>query len=143
MPICVGDTIFLSCDSLQECSYKWESSSGFKSNEQNPTIPDAVPEMSGVFKVIATDKYGKKATDSLDIEIYPKPEVDVGEDINVCSEMTIELNGRATKGLPPYQYTWTPETGLSDQHIKNPIATIYEDIAYTLFSEKLVKTMHF
>ncbi len=50
---------------------------------------------------------------------------DAGNDTTICAGESVRLGGNPTVGggLAPYNYTWTPTTGLSNPGIANPTAT--------------------
>jgi gliding motility-associated-like protein len=52
-PYCEGSTIQLSSNP-GGTAYSWTGPNGFSSNQQNPTIPNATPAMSGTYTVTAT-----------------------------------------------------------------------------------------
>ena len=49
-----------------------------------------------------------------------------------CDNTNVTLNGSASNGTPPYSYSWSPTTGLSDATIANPIASPTSTTTYTL-----------
>ena len=49
-----------------------------------------------------------------------------------CDNTNVTLNGSASNGTPPYSYSWSPATGLSDATIANPIASPTSTTTYTL-----------
>ncbi len=55
-----------------------------------------------------------------------------GADATICSGSSTTLNGSATFGIPPYNYSWLPVTGLSDPAIANPVANPSATTTYTL-----------
>jgi len=53
-PICVGETLELYADDIPNATYTWSGPDGFSSHEQNPTIPNAQPENTGIYNVYVT-----------------------------------------------------------------------------------------
>ncbi len=57
---------------------------------------------------------------------------DAGPDVTICSNGQATLNGSASGGAPPYTYSWSPSTGLSNAGVANPICTVNTNETYTL-----------
>ncbi|MBU1752430.1 T9SS type A sorting domain-containing protein [bacterium] len=55
-----------------------------------------------------------------------------GTDVNIYPGTGTILNGLATGGTPPYNYSWSPITGLTQPNIANPIASPSTTTIYTL-----------
>lgn len=52
--------------------------------------------------------------------------------ITICEGASQQLNGTANNGNQPYDFSWSPATGLSDASIANPIASPTVTTVYTL-----------
>ncbi|MEO8591211.1 MAG: PKD domain-containing protein [Flavobacteriales bacterium] len=52
--------------------------------------------------------------------------------VTICEGASQQLNGTANGGNAPYDFAWTPVTGLSDPAIANPIASPTVTTVYTL-----------
>ena len=54
--------------------------------------------------------------------------------ITLCSNAQATLGGNptATGGQGPYQYTWSPATGLSATNVANPVCTVNSTTQYTV-----------
>lgn len=57
---------------------------------------------------------------------------DAGPDVTICSNGQATLNGSASGGQAPYEYSWSPATGLSDPNIANPVCTVNSNTTFTL-----------
>jgi len=55
-----------------------------------------------------------------------------GADMTICQGASVTLSGSATGGSPPYTYSWSPSTGLSNTTIANPNASPTVTTTYTL-----------
>lgn len=53
-PICVGETLHLTAETIANASYSWTGPAGFSSNLQNPVIPDVTLAMAGDYSCIIT-----------------------------------------------------------------------------------------
>ncbi len=61
-------------------------------------------------------------TASFAIAVDAPPAITLGDDRVICKDSSIRLAASTTNGRKPYQYKWTPETGLSSALISSPIA---------------------
>lgn len=93
----------------------------------DPAIADplAKPATATEYIVEATDEYGCSAKDSVLITIKPSPLTHVTEDAVVCRDASIQLS--ASGGM---QYQWTPQAGLNNASISNPVAVVTTPINY-------------
>jgi len=66
------------------------------------------------------------------ITVLPAPAADAGLYSVICQGESTTLNGSAIGGTAPYNYSWTPATGLSDPNISNPDASPTYSTNYTL-----------
>ena len=69
---------------------------------------------------------------SVNINVNPKPVVDLGNDTTACLFSSFQLNANVTTGNPPFTYDWIPGTGLSDSTIQNPLAFITGPVTYCI-----------
>ncbi len=58
--------------------------------------------------------------------------VNAGSDAMICSGGSIQLQGSAQGGTPPYTISWTPAGGLSNAAILQPVAQPTQNTQYTL-----------
>ena len=70
----------------------------------------------------------------ISLDIPAALEIDPGNNWTVNQNDIVILGGSptASNGIPPYEYNWTPTTGLDDPSSANPAATIEDTITYTL-----------
>lgn len=81
-PYCEGDDIQLSATGSG--TFSWTGPNGFTSTQQNPTIPNSDPSMSGTYTVTVTDA-SCTATATTDVIVDPAPVVDPVSDQTVCA----------------------------------------------------------
>ena len=57
-----------------------------------------------------------------------------GADVTICAggPTTLGANPTATGGTGPYQYSWTPATGLNNANAQHPVCTATSSQTYTL-----------
>ncbi len=74
-------------------------------------------------------------TDTVDVEMYPLPTVDAGEDIEDVLSTTVTLGGSPT-GPAGSTYFWTPNTNFvlpSDTNASNPDIELLNELDYYVF----------
>jgi photosystem II stability/assembly factor-like uncharacterized protein len=91
-----------------DCSYLWST------EEETGSI---VVTESGKYYVTVTSVCGKEVSDTVNIELYPLPEADAGNDDAICDGDSVQL--LATGGV---LYSWNNESYLDDPLIQNPKA---------------------
>jgi hypothetical protein len=108
----------------------WSPSIGLSSvRALDPTVRTTV---SRVYTLTVTDKNGCVATDEVAVTVAPSPRANAGADVRLCAGTPTPLDGSATGGSPPYRYSWTPVTGLSNPAAAQPTAQPSQTTTYTL-----------
>ncbi|HHW59624.1 MAG TPA: hypothetical protein GX402_05220, partial [Bacteroidales bacterium] len=120
--LCFGNNVELTAYGAQ--TYIWTPSDGLSSVYGSVVI--ANPAITTLYDVIGIDEYGCRDTANVFVEIFPLPNVDAGQDQNICLGDSTQLNGSGA-----WIYEWTPINNLSNPHISNPIA--YPDITTTYY----------
>lgn len=85
----------------------------------NPLIvnPIANPPTSTTYQLTA--RIGKcSATDDVKIYVVPYPKVNAGNDVSICYDGQVQLNG----SVKASNYYWRPQGSLNNPNILNPIA---------------------
>jgi PKD repeat protein len=116
-------------------TYSWDFGGGYTYvgdnpiGLQNPVIHyNEYGNYTVTLNVTDSDCPANSDSQSYDVTVYPNPTVDAGENTGFCGGGSVELNGSATGGTPPYTYDWTgPENHPSTQ---NP--TVSTPGTYTL-----------
>ena len=103
---------------------------GFSSTEQSPFIPVTTPANSGVYYVKVTSAKGCTSVDSTIVQLTLKPEVNAGNDVEICEGAAVQLNASGTNYYILYE--WKPSTGLLITAIPNPIASPKQTTLYIL-----------
>jgi hypothetical protein len=122
--ICAGENITLSASG--GVNYTWTSNpprinSTLSSFQDNP---------------VATTTYFLRASDAqnclfgydtITVTVNPSPQITLPQSVETCLGSPVQIGNSATGGTPPYNYSWTPSTGLSGtntaQVTANPIQT--------------------
>ena len=109
--ICFGEEVQLNALIIGDVtinSYSWTSNpAGFTSDEQNPLV---MPELTTWYILEATYDDGV-LIDSVQVEVFELPVVDLGEDVNICDDQEFMLDA----GNPGSTYLWS--TGDTSQTI--------------------------
>ena len=111
-------------------TYLWTPSTGLNNNAiANPT---ATVTSDITYTATVTNSNGCTATDNVKITVTPLT-VNDGTDQTVICGGTAQLNSLTTNytGTGTLKYKWTPATGLNNDTIANPTATVTNDITYT------------
>lgn len=97
--------------------------------------PIASPTQTTTYYVQVVDGNGCESNiDSLIVTVLPKPIVDAGPDLWICGDSApCQILNPVVTGAPgPYQYQWSPATGLNNDTIPNPCARPDTTTIYTL-----------
>ncbi len=86
-PTCEVDEIMLFVNVMNGTApyfYSWLGPNGYQSTLQNPVIPNATTEMSGVYTVLVTDANGCTETAMVDMQVFEDPMLSI--DITECTD---------------------------------------------------------
>ncbi|MDW8272862.1 MAG: Ig-like domain-containing protein [Chitinophagales bacterium] len=113
-------------------TYTWSPVSDL--NLTNPANPIATPGVTTKYFVTVTDQSGCTSIDSVTVIVHPAVFVNAGNDTTICAGNSVIIGGSPTAsgGAFPYLYQWTPEVGLSNNNVANPVATPVATTNYTV-----------
>ena len=123
--ICFGDRAQLFASG--GIDYRWIPATGLSDNRIfNPV---ASPATSTVYRVAVTDNKGcpKPTFDSVVVRVVPPVPAFAGNDTAIVVGQPLQLNASGGTG-----YRWTPSAGLNNPNIRNPVASLSEDIQYAV-----------
>ncbi|MDI9341804.1 MAG: HYR domain-containing protein [Sediminibacterium sp.] len=111
---CLGSTINLTASG--GAGYNWSGPNGFTSALQNPSIPNAVVNMAGVYTVTVTSAQGctNTAVSNVSISVLPPPALGSN---TPCTGNTLSLTTTAANS-----YTWSGPNAFSS-NLQNPLIT--------------------
>ncbi|MFN5223548.1 MAG: gliding motility-associated C-terminal domain-containing protein, partial [Bacteroidota bacterium] len=121
--ICVGNSLPLNATGGN--NYSW-SPAGSLSNP-NSSSPTASPSTSTVYTVVVTDQNGCVDSATIAVTVNPLPIATASNDTTICTGSSVSLI--AGGGV---SYSWSPQTGLNNASINNPISTPGSPITYTV-----------
>ena len=113
--VCAGEPATLGVAS-GEGDFQW----GPVGTIVNGTIENAIanPTSTTEYCVTLTDSHGCTASDCMTVTVLPNPIVSAGNDQEICSGNTAQLN--ATGGI---NYQWSPAINITNAAIPNPIVS--------------------
>lgn len=132
--MCQGDTIVLHAlvtPATFNFTYTWTPAGGllYPDGPNNAFFGDT----SVTIHVTAATPLGCMANDSIRLTVYP---TDFGTllvaDTGICPMDTVQLNASGA-----LSYSWSPEAGLSNPHIANPLASPLATTVYTVTMKEI------
>ncbi len=113
-------------------TYSWSPTAGLS----NPASanPSLIVTQSGTYIVTVTDAGNCINRDTINITLRPQPIASCGVDKQICAGGNVIIGGSpsASNGTPPYQYSWSPATGLNNATVSNPLANPSQSTKYIL-----------
>lgn len=111
--ICYGDSFQLNASGGVD--YVWLPDNAL--SDDSIANPYALPLTTTDYSVKVTDTNGCVNYDTMQVEVYPLPNVYAGEDTTICVNDTVQLTAVGAS-----IYTWSTSISLSDSTIYNPLA---------------------
>jgi len=116
-PVCEGQTINLTANTVAGATYSWTGPGGFTSSLEDPTRPNATTAMSGVYSVTVTVAGCASAAGTTNVTVNPLPAAPTaGSNSPLCEGMTLNLTASNIAGA---SYSWTGPLGFSSA-LQNP-----------------------
>jgi gliding motility-associated-like protein len=103
--ICEPNPFTLSANANGASSYQWSGPGSYNSGQQNPTVNNTAPGMTGIYTVTASFIGGPvvcQSTNTVDVTVKPLLPVAFPQQANVCGNGTISVPGPAGAT----SYTW-------------------------------------
>jgi len=125
-PVCEKDNLQLTATGGAD--YQWSGPSGFNSTLAQPQLAGISMAGAGSYSVTVTNAAGCTKTAAVVVTVLSSPAVSVDDDeYSICEGDTVQL-GSSGGG----SYSWTPQTGLSNASINNPLAYPSDTANYLL-----------
>ena len=94
-PLCVGDNLNLTVNTITGATYNWAGPNGFTSTQQDPSVAAVTLAAAGVYSVTATVAGCASSPGHANVVIHPIPVTPtVGSNSPVCAGDTINLTSR-------------------------------------------------
>ena len=131
-PLCAGQTLSLTANTIAGASYSWTGPNSFTSTAQNPTIPGATTLATGVYSVNATALgcSGPFAVVSVTINAIPPAPTIVSANSPLCSGQTLSLTASTVGGAT---YNWNGPNSFTST-TQNPTILNVDTLATGLYS---------
>jgi len=125
--ICNGNHVNLNANSNNNYHYHWMPRTYL--SDTSIANPIANPADTIKYFVIATDSSGCTSTDSVQINVVPKPIVSTINDTSICFGTTVLLSTIATNAN---KFSWNPSSYLNSNSIQSPQASPVSSILYRI-----------
>ncbi|MGN6293021.1 MAG: gliding motility-associated C-terminal domain-containing protein [Chitinophagaceae bacterium] len=119
--ICAGRPVQLEAAGAQD--YSWLP--GIALNDGTLSDPIANPTISTEYIVTGTTANGCIAKDTVQVDVFAKPSIDIHTDTSICKNTSLPLwvNGGIS-------YAWSPSATLDDPSSANPVASPASSTSY-------------
>lgn len=121
--VCAGDSIRLAGTGGQY--FQWSPSKSLSCSDCPE--PMASPSETTVYRLVVSDLLGCSATDSVTVNVRPRPEADAGADTVICGGSSVTLHSKGGTA-----YRWSPEAGLSCIDCPEPTVRPAASTTYTV-----------
>lgn len=108
-------------------TFSWSPTTGL--DDPTDSVVTASPDVTTTYTITGTDSDGCTNTVDVTATVLSPPDVDAGEDLEICPETGINLNGSSTDAV---SYSWFPALSLDDPTIADPFAFPDVTTTYTL-----------
>jgi len=119
-PICAGQTLQLTANTVSGATYRWTGPNNFISYQQNPSIPNAQPVNSGNYYVNIMVNGQPSADSSKTVVHIFKPVAHAGNDTSINWGVYTTLHGYGSGGSGHYHFHWEPANKLVNPNIASP-----------------------
>ena len=123
----INSTTQVSCFGGSNGSITTSSNGGFGSLtyswNNSATTPTISGLTAGTYTLTVSDQSGCSKNISQTVTQPNAISPNAGSDQTICLGSSANLNATASGGTPPFTYAWSPNQGLSNPNIYNPVAT--------------------
>lgn len=131
-PVCEGDTLFISANTVSGAEYFWEGPNSFESNDQHLVFPDATAEQEGEYELVVQVDDEVSEPVYTDVIVDPVPVMSAGEDKSIPFGTFVELDGSVEGSPSEYSFLWTPVDMLQEATLLAPATVnLEESVEYT------------
>jgi PKD repeat protein len=129
--ICTSEEISLQVTTLPDVNVEWFSDNNLQEKIGEGTAINVTPqEAVNVYYFSAkSDSIDCEVLDSIQVRVFDLLPLVGDTMLQICYNTPTPLN---PGGFPEFTYTWSPATGLDDPNSHNPVATLTEDITYSV-----------
>lgn len=131
--VCPGSTHIIGSPALPGVTYAWSPSTGLSNpNIAQPTVTVGAGGSSIAYTVVATfpGTCASTASDVVNVSAFD-PDFTM-PDVTYCPSGSPVNIGASAPSTGVAEYSWSPETGLSNTRIRNPTTNVKNTTVYTL-----------
>ena len=128
--ICAGASTQLSAVAANAISYNWSPQTGL--DNAAITNPIATPTATTEYIVLVQGSNGCFNRDTVNVSVKPLPVISITNDVTICSGKNTQLTATSPGAV---SYNWSPQVGLDNSAINNPIATPTDTTKYVVLVE--------
>lgn len=118
--ICSGGSVAITAAGAT--NYTWSPATGLNTTSGNSVT--ASPNITTTYLVNGALANGCSADASVTVNVINNPVADAGSNKIICSGSPVTIG---TTGTPGLNYSWSPQTGLSNALIAQPTATVFNN----------------
>lgn len=118
-PICIGQTINLTANTVSGASYAWTGPNGFTSTDQNPSILNATATHAGTYSLTITSASCPSTVSTTTVVVNNVPTATPSSNSPICSGETLNLTANTVASA---SYAWTGPNGFTSTD-QNPSIT--------------------
>lgn len=107
-PLCEGQDLHFSADSIPDVTYDWSGPDGFTSDAKNPSILGVTLAAAGDYTLIVTEPNGCQTVEIIQVEVYPQPLAVPGSNSPLCVGDDLQLTADTVVGAG---YHWDGPAG--------------------------------
>lgn len=123
--VCPGDPVTFFAEGVQ--SYVWNPAvTPLTSNYSSVSASSQLPV---TYTVVGTDQYGCIITDSVHLDLFPRPFIQTSPDVYAVLGDQVQLSATSST---PGSYVWSPSEFLSCVVCTSPVASPDQDFVYTV-----------
>jgi hypothetical protein len=91
-PLCQGQTLQLSAESIAGVNYLWQGPSGFSSTLQSPTLPNITPERAGIYSLVVYAGLCSSSWVFQTVAVEPVPAIQLSSVPTICAGSRLTLS---------------------------------------------------
>lgn len=121
--VCAGESVRLTATPASH-AYLWSNGA---------TTQSIIATTSGIYTVTVTNEEGCSAISTgVTITVLPEVVATAGQDVTICTNGSVQLNGGGSSSVGHLMFSWIPATGLSNPNVATPMASPLKTTMYTL-----------
>lgn len=111
-------------------TYTWSPAASLS----DPSIPNpmASPSSTTMYTVTVTDNTSDTDVDTVMVMVNDTPSLTVNNNPSICQGSSASLGVSVNGGMPPYNYSWSPSSTLSDPNVASPTASPLSTTTYNV-----------